>query len=312
MRRRFRRCDGSPAALSIGDARPGRHPSAVPRRARRPPSSASCASGSCGVTREAIETYGMARPRRSLAGLPLGRQGQLHAARGADRTAVARAAAGRAPRLQPRPGPAGVSGDGAAGVPGPDGRAAPDRVPGHLFGRRRQGARRARPTARSARGSGAATSTASPARRAARPSCSATTATTSSRPSSSTSSTAASSRRCRRSSSTTRATSTCCARSRTSPRPTATRFARAMGYPIIPCDLCGSQDGLQRQADQARCSTNGSAGARDGGRSCSARSTQANPSHLLDPSLFDFKGLQAGQGGAGILCTRELGLLPLK
>ena len=25
------------------------------------------------------------------------------------------------------------------------------------------------------------------------------------------------------------------------------RFARAMGYPIIPCDLCGSQDGLQRR-----------------------------------------------------------------
>jgi tRNA 2-thiocytidine biosynthesis protein TtcA len=25
------------------------------------------------------------------------------------------------------------------------------------------------------------------------------------------------------------------------------RFATAMGYPIIPCDLCGSQDGLQRQ-----------------------------------------------------------------
>ena len=29
------------------------------------------------------------------------------------------------------------------------------------------------------------------------------------------------------------------------------RFARAMGYPIIPCDLCGSQDGLQRAAGQA-------------------------------------------------------------
>ena len=24
------------------------------------------------------------------------------------------------------------------------------------------------------------------------------------------------------------------------------RFAKAMNYPIIPCDLCGSQDGLQR------------------------------------------------------------------
>ena len=25
------------------------------------------------------------------------------------------------------------------------------------------------------------------------------------------------------------------------------RFSRALKYPIIPCDLCGSQDGLQRQ-----------------------------------------------------------------
>ena len=49
------------------------------------------------------------------------------------------------------------------------------------------------------------------------------------------------------------------------------RFARAMGYPIIPCDLCGSQDGLQRQADQARCSTAGRRAARAGGRSCSGR-----------------------------------------
>jgi tRNA 2-thiocytidine biosynthesis protein TtcA len=29
------------------------------------------------------------------------------------------------------------------------------------------------------------------------------------------------------------------------------RFARAMGYPIIPCDLCGSQDGLQRMQVKA-------------------------------------------------------------
>ncbi len=29
------------------------------------------------------------------------------------------------------------------------------------------------------------------------------------------------------------------------------RFARAMNYPIIPCDLCGSQDGLQRQQVKA-------------------------------------------------------------
>jgi hypothetical protein len=39
------------------------------------------------------------------------------------------------------------------------------------------------------------------------------------------------------------------------------RFSRAMNYPIIPCDLCGSQDGLQRQVIK-RCSTTGNQGAR--------------------------------------------------
>ena len=29
------------------------------------------------------------------------------------------------------------------------------------------------------------------------------------------------------------------------------KFSRAMNYPIIPCDLCGSQDGLQRQQVKA-------------------------------------------------------------
>ncbi len=29
------------------------------------------------------------------------------------------------------------------------------------------------------------------------------------------------------------------------------KFTQAMGYPVIPCNLCGSQDGLQRQAIKA-------------------------------------------------------------
>ena len=48
------------------------------------------------------------------------------------------------------------------------------------------------------------------------------------------------------------------------------RFATAMGYPIIPCDLCGSQDGLQRAGDQADARRVGGASPRAGGRSCSA------------------------------------------
>jgi tRNA 2-thiocytidine biosynthesis protein TtcA len=81
------------------------------------------------------------------------------------------------------------------------------------------------------------------------------------------------------------------------------RFARAMGYPIIPCDLCGSQDGLQRQqvkrmldAWEAQ-----SPGRRQRIFSALGR---ARPSHLLDPALFDFAGLglappEAGRRGPG-------------
>jgi tRNA 2-thiocytidine biosynthesis protein TtcA len=63
-----------------------------------------------------------------------------------------------------------------------------------------------------------------------------------------------------------------------------------MNYPIIPCDLCGSQDGLQRQKvkhmlDEWERKT-------PGRRQILFRAlTQARPSHLLDPALFDFKGL---------------------
>jgi tRNA 2-thiocytidine biosynthesis protein TtcA len=46
------------------------------------------------------------------------------------------------------------------------------------------------------------------------------------------------------------------------------RFSQAMGYPIIPCDLCGSQDGLQRQVIK-RMLDDWEAGRPGGGRSCS-------------------------------------------
>ena len=68
------------------------------------------------------------------------------------------------------------------------------------------------------------------------------------------------------------------------------KFAKAMAYPIIPCDLCGSQDGLQRQAVKRM--VDGWEAASPGRRAILFRAlTQANPSHLLDPALFDFKNL---------------------
>jgi tRNA 2-thiocytidine biosynthesis protein TtcA len=68
------------------------------------------------------------------------------------------------------------------------------------------------------------------------------------------------------------------------------RFATAMRYPIIPCDLCGSQDGLQRQQIKAMLDT---WEARSPGRrqKMFAALMNARPSHLLDSELFDFAGL---------------------
>ncbi|MEZ5777799.1 MAG: tRNA 2-thiocytidine(32) synthetase TtcA [Paracoccaceae bacterium] len=71
------------------------------------------------------------------------------------------------------------------------------------------------------------------------------------------------------------------------------RFARAMDYPIIPCDLCGSQDGLQRQ--QVKQILDGWEARSPGRRQVMFRALMnARPSHLLDPGLFDFAGLALG------------------
>ena len=68
------------------------------------------------------------------------------------------------------------------------------------------------------------------------------------------------------------------------------KFARAMNYPIIPCDLCGSQDGLQRQ--QVKQILDGWEARSPGRRQIMFRALMnARPSHLLDPRLFDFSGL---------------------
>jgi len=70
------------------------------------------------------------------------------------------------------------------------------------------------------------------------------------------------------------------------------RFAVHMRFPIIPCDLCGSQDGLQRNAMKAFIAD---IERRMPGRKDVMIRALANvrPSHLLDPRLFDFAGLAA-------------------
>ncbi len=68
------------------------------------------------------------------------------------------------------------------------------------------------------------------------------------------------------------------------------RFARAMGYPIIPCDLCGSQEGLQRA--QVKKLLDEWEARVPGRRQVMFRSLMnVRPSHLADPGLFDFAGL---------------------
>jgi tRNA 2-thiocytidine biosynthesis protein TtcA len=69
------------------------------------------------------------------------------------------------------------------------------------------------------------------------------------------------------------------------------RWAEIQGFPIIPCTLCGSQDNLQRQ-QMRQLVTEWQT--QHPGRLASMVSALKHvvPSHLMDPSAFDFKGLQ--------------------
>jgi tRNA 2-thiocytidine biosynthesis protein TtcA len=68
------------------------------------------------------------------------------------------------------------------------------------------------------------------------------------------------------------------------------RFARAMAYPIIPCDLCGSQEGLQRV--QVKRLLDEWETRSPGRRQVMFRALMnVRPGHLADPGVFDFAGL---------------------
>ena len=69
------------------------------------------------------------------------------------------------------------------------------------------------------------------------------------------------------------------------------KFAVAMQFPIIPCDLCGSQDGLQRNVMKQMIAEIETRMPRRKDTMIRALGN-ANPSHLLDASLFDFAGLK--------------------
>ncbi|WP_315919659.1 tRNA 2-thiocytidine(32) synthetase TtcA [Mesorhizobium sp. SP-1A] len=68
------------------------------------------------------------------------------------------------------------------------------------------------------------------------------------------------------------------------------KFAAGMRFPIIPCDLCGSQEGLQRNAMKAMLEDIEKR--MPGRKDTMIRAlTNVRPSHLLDRKLFDFAGL---------------------
>ena len=76
------------------------------------------------------------------------------------------------------------------------------------------------------------------------------------------------------------------------------RYARARDFPIIPCNLCGSQPNLQRAAIKQMLA----AWEREQpGRTESIFSALRNvePAHLADTGLFDFAGLRATLPAAG-------------
>ena len=68
------------------------------------------------------------------------------------------------------------------------------------------------------------------------------------------------------------------------------KFSSSMDFPIIPCDLCGSQDGLQRNVmkqmlNDIECKM-------PGRKDVMIRAlSNVRPSHLMDRKLFDFEGL---------------------
>ena len=68
------------------------------------------------------------------------------------------------------------------------------------------------------------------------------------------------------------------------------KFARGMEFPIIPCNLCGSQDNLQRQKIREMMQDWDK---RYPGRTESVLTAMQNvvPSHLADNKLFDFTAL---------------------
>lgn len=70
-------------------------------------------------------------------------------------------------------------------------------------------------------------------------------------------------------------------------------FAKEMAFPILPCDLCGSQDGLKRQAVKGLLKHLQDRNPHVRSNLFAALSN-VRPSHLLDPKLWELAGEPRG------------------